>query len=292
MKWVFILLLVSNVGYLGWELDRETSLSIQRQLGRTVIPPDAASLKLLSELTEKPVSKSFSLPGEETQMEAPSNPSEPEMLVTTEMNQNPQAPSNDLFIGMPELINVDHDRLLLNMVRNTNREQTQSDSRDKVCFSYGPFAQEADFSELQEWFGLRNQAFSQRLEYEQDKELFWVYLAPLPDRARAEATLSELENQGVKDYRLIHKGSFKNAISLGLFSSQAGVNRRLSELNSKGYQPVVVPYHDVEATRIYWLDVVLEGDANLTAEVFSGFPARYNSLPKDCDQIAMLADNP
>ena len=43
----------------------------------------------------------------------------------------------------------------------------------------------------------------------------------------------------------------KNSISLGFFRSRDSVNRRLAELNEKGYKPVVVPRF--ETSDLYWL---------------------------------------
>lgn len=283
MKWTFILLLIGNVVYLGWEMDRETRLQIKHQLGHVTIPADAERLKLLSELPEKP-----RLKGVEDRLDEINN----RASYPQDVPDNSSVPSEDFYAAMPEPVNVDNDSLLMELVKGTEIETSDISQSIEVCFSYGPFARETDLETLRNWFNDRQHPVSQRVEYEQDKELFWVYLAPLSDRAQAVATLSELKNQGVKDYRLIQKGSFRNAISLGLFSSQAGVNRRLSELNAKGYNPVVVPYHDSQATRIYWLDVVMKSNEALTSEALTGFPARYNSLPRDCDEIAMIENSP
>ncbi|MCG8325067.1 MAG: SPOR domain-containing protein [Thiotrichales bacterium] len=286
MKWLFILLLLANVAYLGWEVDRETGIHIRSRAGQAAAPERAPRLQLLTELAEKPAFRSMliqdmnaTIPGgtdSDTDAGVPA--------VTS--------PSTDFYAAMPDPLSTDDDNLLMKLVRDSGPPAAPAGSAAAVCFSYGPFAREQDLLELRQWFEQRQYPFAQRLEYEQDQEMFWVYLAPQPDRTQAEATLSELQTQGVRDYRLIRKGSFKNAISLGLFSSQAGVNRRLSELNAKGYQPVVVPYHDNKATRIFWLDVSMQAKSAITTEVFTGFPARFNSLPRDCDEIAMTENSP
>jgi len=286
MKWTFILLLLGNVLYLGWEMDRETRLQIKHQLSHAAIPAEAERLKLLSELPGKPRLKDV-----EDRLNAVMTKNNP-ATSPEDVPDNRTVPSEDFYATMPEPVNVDDDSLLMELIKGAEIETSDDSQSIEICFSYGPFAREADLETLRNWFYEWQHPVRQRVEYEQDKELFWVYLAPRTDRAQAVTTLSELKDQGVKDYRLIQKGSFRNAISLGLFSSQAGVNRRLSELNAKGYKPVVIPYHDIQATRIYWLDVVMETNTRLTSEALTGFPARYNSLPRDCDEIAMIENSP
>ncbi len=290
MKWTFILLLIGNLFYLGWEIERETRLQMRSQAGQAAIPADARHLQLISELDEKPPPRSGTSVVSQLMDTIPG--------FSTDTGAMGAESQDQIHAAMPEPVGSGNEGLLMELVREAS--ETDPGDRDddavataaSVCFSFGPFGREADLEPLRDWFEQRQHPSTQRVEYEADKELFWVYLAPLSDRDEAVAKLSELQKQGVKDYRLIHKGSFRNAISLGLFSSQAGVNRRLSELNAKGYQPVVVPYHDSEASRIYWLDVALQGNSNLANAVFSEFPARYNSLPRDCDQIALTGDNP
>ena len=67
--------------------------------------------------------------------------------------------------------------------------------------------------------------------------------------------MAELRDRGIQDTLLIRRGQMKNSISLGFFRSQDSVNRRLAELNEKGYKPVVVPRF--ETSDLYWLSARL-----------------------------------
>ena len=73
--------------------------------------------------------------------------------------------------------------------------------------------------------------------------LFWVYLESTSSD-EAERNLNDLRASGVTDTLLIRRGGMRNAISLGLFRSQDSVNRRLAEMNEKGYTPIVVPRYE------------------------------------------------
>jgi hypothetical protein len=54
MKWLFILLLLANVLYFAWELDRQTKFDISLKSPITELPNQAIALKFLAELEEKP----------------------------------------------------------------------------------------------------------------------------------------------------------------------------------------------------------------------------------------------
>ena len=140
------------------------------------------------------------------------------------------------------------------------------------------------------WFNERRVVVQQRLETGQENQLFWIYLKPQATRDSAMQAIEDLKSKGITDYRLIETGDLRNAISLGLFSTQASVNRRLNELKNKGYQPVVIPYRD--ANTIYWLDVKLTDQQDILNQMFTEYPARYNSVPMQCGEIALPQVNP
>jgi hypothetical protein len=68
---------------------------------------------------------------------------------------------------------------------------------------------------------------------EQSQQLFWVDLAQQDSRQEAIVTIKTIRAKGVEDVRLISGRNLQNVISMGLFSSQAAVNKRLSELEKK-----------------------------------------------------------
>ena len=73
-----------------------------------------------------------------------------------------------------------------------------------------------------------------------ERRFFWVYLVSTSD-AEALQNLDDLGRRGVTDYMLVRRGDQNDTISLDFFRSQESVNRRLAEMNQKGYRPVVVP---------------------------------------------------
>jgi hypothetical protein len=266
MRWIFVALLLANILYFGWEIDQQTRNNAAIARVRQ-IAGDSSRLKLLSEagpetVTLKPV-VAPDIPDPEAQIDyaSPDGPG-PGASNTA---------ANDLVADLPDF------RL----------SSAAPDTGQKYCFTFGPVPEELLITGLEDWFKSRQFMTKTRFTDEQGRQLFWIYLAPDSSRTDAMETIEDLQQKGISDYRIITGGNLDNAISLGLFSSQASVNNRLRELKQKGYTPVVVPY--TEDKRIYWLDVRFSQNPEELAGVFSGFPARYNYVPVDCNKIDMSA---
>jgi ribosomal protein S8 len=276
MKWIFILLLLLNVIYFGWELDRQIQIEVKNSTAPFAIPNNVKQLAFLSELKSPPELRNKPTQENESDLDnfyASNGTEQPvsiEQLTDDVMIE--EAFSNDLVSNLPDI--------------SANGVSQDNNSAEALCFSFGPFPANEQAENLKQWFEQKNILVNQRKENEQTKQLFWIYLAPQKSRESAIAAIEELKNKGIKDYRLISSGDLRNAISLGLFSTQAVVNKRLNELKSKGYQPIVVPYHNAEV--IYWLDVKLIDQQNLLNDLFTEYPSRFNSIPMNCSEIALL----
>ena len=123
-----------------------------------------------------------------------------------------------------------------------------------LCVDIGPFGDAVTRAQVRDWLREYVAASYMRVETVRKRQFFWVYLEPSSDRA-AQKNLAELHDRGIQDTLLIRRGEMKNSISLGFFRSQDSVNRRLAELNEKGYKPVVVPRF--ETSDLYWLSARL-----------------------------------
>jgi hypothetical protein len=287
MKWFFILLLLANVIYLGWEIDRDAQLNRVNVSSAIKVPAGIPRLVLLSELEKLPETRSHIKLDNELSIE--NFNSEPVLPIT--LNPNTEQIMDTLLT----------ETIVMNQSNNEPeqyREQTfdnapselliepiVSESDKTVCYTYGPIPSLGESELLSKWLDERNILYKHRQTNEQGKQLFWVYLAPQESRAQVEAALKDLKQKGVKDLRLVRGGDLSNAISLGLFSSQAAVNRRLNEIETKGYQSVVVPYSG--GKQVHWFDVSIVQNSDYVNDLLTGFPARYKALPVACNDIAM-----
>ncbi|GJM04184.1 MAG: hypothetical protein DHS20C09_01750 [marine bacterium B5-7] len=278
MKWLFILLLIANAVYLGWEMDRDVQLERANVSSAIKIPAGTQRLELLNELQRLPETRSrIKL---DTELSVENFNSEPvlpialnpntEKMLDTLMTETAVADDWDTV----EMFDEESDGLISNSLPVVT-----------VCYTYGPIPNLKESRLFSDWLNERGILYNHRQTDEQGRQLFWVYLAAQGSRESAEAAMKDLSQKGVKDMRLIREGDLSNAISLGLFSSQASVNRRLNEIKAKGYQSVVVPYSG--GNKVHWFDVSVVKNSDYVNDLFTGFPARFNALPVDCNEIAM-----
>ena len=281
MKWIFIILLAANLVYLGWELDRQATLYQMQKSEALIIPPHVKKLLLLKELPSPPEPR---IAPEEQQEDAITGTNQDTGEPAVPVQNAP--PPNDVMIEekfAQELVAKLPD---ISVAEGTATPETAA----PMCFSFGPFPDEQQGKNLKAWFEGRQVFVQQRPEQDKENQLFWIYLAPQNSLGDAKQTIEDLKKKGITDYRLIGSGDLRHAISLGLFSTQAAVNKRLNELKDKGYRPVVVPYREVNL--IYWIDVKLVNQQNILNQMFIDFPARYNSVPVACSEIAMTKETP
>ncbi len=276
MKWLFILLLLLNVIYFGWELDRQTRIEVKNSTAPFIIPNNVKQLVFLRELESPPELRNQPILNDE------SDAGDIDVNSLTDQSGSNDQLTDDVMI---------EGKFSGNLVSNlpdisAKRISQDEESAEALCFSYGPFPANEQAKNLKQWFEQKEILVNQRTDNEHAKQLFWIYLAPQKSRENAIAAIEDLKSKGIKDYRLISSGDLRNAISLGLFSTQAIVNKRLNELKSKGYQPIVVPYHNTKV--IYWVDVKLMGQQNLLNDLFTEYPSRFNSIPMNCSEIALL----
>jgi len=244
MKWVFVLLLATNVAYLGWKMQQGDQKALSQASSASALPPETGNLKLLSELNELPPKRSSAGQGQAaTASQTPSD----------EISSTPVVPGS--------------------------------------CFSIGPFDNEGDAEAFRsKQLADRVSKIDERPDNDLKKKLFWVYLAPQTSDQMAQQKLQDLKRKGIKDYMLIQKGGLKNAISLGVFSSQESVNKRLAELGEKGYQPVVVPRY--EAEKAYWVDLKLGAGESLPQGVSAALPSGVQATSTACGKIALAPAQP
>jgi hypothetical protein len=258
VKWSITILLLINVIYFGWELSRETANKAKNtQLVRT-IPSDASELELITKsnlglLEVKPVTVEQEL-DVDTDEPVITDPL-PDLLDNELVSDLPDI---DLSIGGPDVDSI-------------------------YCFTFGPLAEQVMAYGLSDWFNVRRASAQVRTTIERGEQLLWIYLAPQVSHSLALDKVRELQDKGIEDFRVISRGNLQNAISLGVFSSQAAVNARLGELKEQGLNPVVVPYYDEK--NLYWLDVKMGAGYVENGALFNGLPSRYNYIPVDCDKI-------
>jgi len=159
----------------------------------------------------------------------------------------------------------------------------------EVCVVVGSFPNVRNADLIEAWLATRATTLQRVTQVIRRRQFFWVYLEPKsPEEARAK--VADLERKGVRDFLLIQRSGLQNAISLGLFSTQEAVNRRLSEMNQQGFQPVVVPR--IAVTEYAWLRANLAVGFTQTDGIPRDALAGAAVQPLDCARIAAPDPNP
>ena len=288
MKWLFIIFLLLNICYFGWELDRQTRIEVSNSVRPFTVPANVQKLVLLEELENLPGSTPAILSSA-----ADENASGNENEIKGEVEGKVEFPDErDLpiqnIVSMMDQGNVMIEKkiieeLLSNLPEFTANQIQEPEKGKMLCISFGPFAESSQAGELSDWLRKNEIQTKQRTESEGKDQLFWIYLSPSESKGDAIAAIEDLRDKGIQDYKLINKGNLQNAISLGLFSNQATASRRLNELKNIGYLPIMVPYHKTQS--VIWVDAKLDKRGNILSDFFSGYPSRFNSIPVKCNKL-------
>lgn len=110
---------------------------------------------------------------------------------------------------------------------------------------------------------------------------WWVHMPPLANRAAADKKAQELKTLGVSEYFIVQDGPSRNAISLGIFSSEKGAQEHLAKLQALGVRSARVGARpDKEGNLQVELRGPAERRAMLQAALLEALP---KNPPKDCE---------
>ena len=256
MKWFALLLVIANVAFVAWRYEARIQTAAQSPRAPAPLPAQTPSLTLLGEVDELPP------PREAVPTATPSPAVEsPTVVASTESD----AASSGEEPSTPPRTPSDH------------------------CVDIGPFTNAKEIAALESWLTPRASALHKVSATIQKRKLFGLFLEPKTPQ-EANANVADLENKGVRDLLVIQHGDLKQAISLGVFSSQEAVNRRLAEITKQGYQPVVVPY--IETTERYWLRANLALGAEEPTSIPQELLRGSTVATLDCEKIADPAPSP
>ncbi len=227
MKWVILGLVLTNVAFFGWRLSQDQEMVV------TDSAPPAAGvamvnrLLLVSEVESGGLRRRRELPSQQA-TQPPASP--------------PQPQSSEQLAGKrEEAASVPLARAL-----------ALPPVADRECYTLGPLENEDDISALGAWFNAQGSQATLRSDERREVTSTWVFLPPLASREAADARVREMQAANIDDIYVIPRGDMANAISLGLFSQSDTLQRRVSQLEDRGFTPSVLPrYRTATAS---WLD--------------------------------------
>ena len=238
MKWVILCLVLINVAFFGWQLRRDQAAVVTAE----PVPPATGSamvntLLLVSELDRGVLRQRRNVP-------SPPQPASP---------PEPQSPV--------EVAKADPDTTSIAIEENL----AVPPESDIECYTIGPLQNEDDISALGAWFSSQGSRATLRSDERREVASTWLFLPPLESREAADTRAREMQAANIDDIYVIPRGDMANAISLGLYSQNDSLHRRVSQLEERGYTPSMLPrYRIVTAS---WFDVATSAAQPITVGV-------------------------
>ena len=233
MKWMIVILVLANAAFFGWQLNRDH----HRDLGTEPAPQVSSAamvnrLLLVSEVESGVLRERRKLPGP-----APQASATPQAEGAAESGP---AVSLDELLAMPA-------------------------QGDRECYTLGPLNNEDDISALSAWFRAQGSQATLRKDERREVVSTWVFIPPLESREAADAHVREMQAANIDDIYVIPRGDMANAISLGLYSQEETLQRRITQLEERGFKPSVLPrYRTATAS---WFDVTASAEQPMTVGV-------------------------
>jgi hypothetical protein len=248
VKWVIVFLVLMNVAFFGWQLSRDQEVVVADD----PVPPTTTSamvsrLLLVSELERGVLRRRRSVRAPQP---SPSPEPQPTVEVAKADTDTPPVSTDENPAALPE--------------------------SDVECYTIGPLDNEDDISALSAWFNAQGSQAKLRTDERREVVSTWVFLPPLESREAADARVLEMQAANIDDIYVIPRGDMANAISLGLYSQEGSLQRRVSRLENRGFAPSVLPrYRTVMAS---WFDVTTNADQPMTVgvldQIFPGLIVR------------------
>ncbi len=266
MRWLFLLLLVLNVGYVAWELEREHP----RHVRTAALPAGVERIVLLRELESgtadtQDIAQPATTPGTQLARIEPSK-EESAQPQQVEAAQHQATPKQETVVD-------DTSEYLETMAKG--RAPADSDAPEvtpevkspvDLCFTLGPFSEMQTLRLVTREIKDYVVEASFRSREEQEQTMFRVFIKPVGSKQEAKALVKELASKNIRDYFIITEGSNKNGISLGYFSSKGRAYGHADRVRKLGFDVIVEPVF--RTYTIYWLDYRIKSGNEIPQQIF------------------------
>ncbi len=148
-------------------------------------------------------------------------------------------------------------------------------SGDPACFTLGPFAKVDTARHRSRALAALGADVKYREVSQRTPRGYWVYLPASKSYQSANRKVKELQKKGLKDLFIMGNGSYKNAISLGLFTQESAAKSRFQHVKRLGLKAVLEIQHRVNQQ--IWLDMTVPGGQ---AAAVASIIAMANSLQR------------
>lgn len=266
MTWVVYLLLALNLGWLTWNLQmRSATLAAPTTLVLAPVVGGVEQLPLLTELNADTLRLRVSATNVRTGAAVPVVSPSLEIKASAVTSESAVATvtsdrQTSSVTGGSSATVADNSALastarggVAEASDTAPSEATVTSAVPRACLTLGPLSADAPLEDMRAWLQRAGATVDVRSDERREVALYWVYFPLRTSREKAVAEVERLRGEGITDVIAVPKGDMANAISLGVFSITDSRDRRVKEMNQRGYQPSVAPRYRVK--RATWVDL-------------------------------------
>lgn len=268
MRWLFLMLLVVNVGYVAWELNREHP----QQSVTTALPAGVERIVLLSELETGTTAQQNRVP--ESAPVTAAQQAVPEDTAASDLaeggnaqTQSTPAAVADDSVAAPASKKVASKQAVAAL--NTPAVMPRAKPTGDICFTLGPFSEMKALRQVTREIKDYVVEASFRSMEEQEQSMFRVFLKPVNSKQESRALIKQLVSKNIRDYFVITDGPNKNGISLGYFSDKGRAHRHAERLRKLGFDAINEPVF--RSYTIYWLDYRIKAGNEIPQQIFDQY---------------------
>lgn len=261
MRWFFLLLLVLNVGYVAWELNREHP----QPANKAVLPKGVERIVLLQELETETVAKQdiaqLSTPVTVPESEAKLPIADAKSLQQSQATKSQTQPAQPVVIDEGAAAEA-----VADIQDDKPTEQLITKPAGDLCYTLGPFSEMKTLRLVTREIKDYVVEASFRSKEEQQQTMFRVFVRPVGSKQEAKALIKELVSNNIRDYFIITDGPNKNGISLGFFSDKSRAYRHADRVRILGFDATAEPVF--RSYTIYWLDYRIKVGNEIPQQIF------------------------
>lgn len=143
----------------------------------------------------------------------------------------------------------------------------------RLCYSFGPLFKDEEIAKVHAWLQRQGATATLRVNERRERTLYWVYLPPFATQVAADDMARQMRRDGINDIFVIPGGDRAHAISLGAYGQRASLERRLAQLEARGYTPSVSSQS--RAQEASWFDAQFPDAFEFSEDDFA---ARFSSV--------------
>ncbi len=266
MRWLFLLLLVLNVGYVAWELERERPQPVRT----AALPAGVERIVLLRELESETVEKQDSAqpaatPGtQQAQIKPSKDDSAP--LQQAGGGQTRTAPTQ---VAVAADVSTDLETMAEShgsAHTDVSADRPEDKPAIDLCYTLGPFREMKTLRLVTREIKDYVVEASFRSREEQEQTMYRVFVRPAGSKQEAKVMTQELASKNIRDYFIITDGPNKNGISLGYFSDKVRAYRHADRARELGFDATAEPVF--RTYTIYWLDYRIKSGNEIPQQIF------------------------